>query len=117
MQRDRFVHKNIALFFLRKNRTKNDDVYHEISLMDLEIQYGSTEAGRLLSKSFFNKNTSHNDAFNITLAFCVWRQYIEDIKNSQKGRPHPDKKASILDFCLQLVSISSIFSQHSSNHA
>ena len=29
-----------------------------------------------------------------TLLPAVWRQYIEDIKNSQKGRPHPDKQAS-----------------------
>lgn len=40
--------EHCLVFFPRKNRTKHDDVYHEISLMDLEIQYGSTEAGRLL---------------------------------------------------------------------
>lgn len=51
-------------------------------------------------------NISQNDAFKVTLALCVWRQYIEDIKNSQKGRPHPDKKASNLDLWWQLLSIS-----------
>ena len=38
---------NLCACHSRKNRSKQDDVYHEISLMDLEIQYGSTEAGRL----------------------------------------------------------------------
>ena len=32
--------------------------------------------------------------WTICISSLVWRQYIEDIKNSQKGRPHPDKQAS-----------------------
>jgi len=32
---------------IRRNRTKNEDVYVEKSLFDLELAYGSTEAGRL----------------------------------------------------------------------
>jgi hypothetical protein len=30
----------------RKNRVKQDDVHVEMPLFELEIQYGSTEAGR-----------------------------------------------------------------------
>ena len=49
--------------------------------------------------------------FNFSFVLCclIWvvaREYIEDIKNSQKGRPHPDKKASNLDLWWQLLSIS-----------
>ena len=36
---------------IRRNRTKNEDLFVEKSLFDLELQYGSTEAGRLLQTS------------------------------------------------------------------
>ena len=37
--------------FPRKNRTKTDDIFVEKTLLDLELMYGSTEAGRLSSKT------------------------------------------------------------------
>ena len=31
---------------MRSNRTKDDDIYVEMTMVDLELKYGSTEAGR-----------------------------------------------------------------------
>lgn len=38
---------------LRKNRSKRDDVYVEMSLLDLEQKYGSTETGRLFVSIYY----------------------------------------------------------------
>lgn len=53
-------------FCLRSEFSKQKHVYEEVSLVDLEQRYGSTESGR---------------------------QYIQDITNTQRGKPHPDPKA------------------------
>ena len=80
-----------ALFHIpRKNRSKTDDVFVEKTLLDLELQYGSTEAGRLsfnLSSKISHSPTEPN-LFDLPV-----REYIADIMKSQKGRAHPQREA------------------------
>ena len=107
----------------RKNRVKQDDVYVEMPLFELEIKYGGTEAGRrlylltswcLIRKSNFAPVMGISDCggfpnyilenfawfgaplfsiFSICSIHLFAREYIQDIQKSQKGRPHPDRQA------------------------
>ena len=52
---------------LRHQVSKDQEVYEEITLLDLKIRYGGTPEGR---------------------------RYIADIETSQKGKRHPDPKAA-----------------------
>lgn len=93
---------------LRKNRSKRDDVYVEMSLLDLEQKYGSTETGRLFVSIYYVWNSickfpnpSTHDSM-----FCFGREFLADLQKSQKGRPHPDKQVGP---CLSLFKLCTMF--------
>ena len=76
----------------RKNRHLNDEISVEKTLLDLETQYGGTEAGRLafVSLQLSNICESHMNDFCVTFSFA--REYLKQLVASQKGRPHPSKE-------------------------
>ena len=74
----------------RSSRNDDHEIFVEISRLDLERQYGDTEAGRRVVSPMVRNIMKHCSGFSILRScwyFC--RKYLEKLFASQKGRAHP----------------------------